>query len=377
MKNGHFAWKGIYGFTEPRINAEGVTLYPFDPSFPIDVSFQKGLGSRLVRLNRHDFFEIIYMYSGKANIQVRDRILPAKKGDLVVIGPNVYHRVVHKPYADLRVASMNFEPEIVRSGVAAVEEECYLSPFLAQKANFPHVIPSSRKLSREVFELILKIHRELPASTLLKRMAIRTYLKMILFLLFKHYSNLVGSLDILDDERENLQRLQPVFELLDQSFAQPIKVEDAAHLCAMSCSHFMRFFKLTVGQTFRAYFTSFRIAKAQYLLMNKEIPIAEISQQMGFCSQSHFGKVFRALLGTTPLAYRQRALNKSREQAELLRARERVNLVFGYFEDLVGGDVVEHLDDAGGPVDLDPIRNDVRAEAKVDGAQAGGRITHA
>jgi hypothetical protein len=34
MKNGHFAWKGIYGFTEPRINAEGVTLYPFDPLSP-------------------------------------------------------------------------------------------------------------------------------------------------------------------------------------------------------------------------------------------------------------------------------------------------------------------------------------------------------
>ncbi len=307
MKNGHFAWKGLYRFTEPRINVEGLTVYPFDPSFPIDVSFQKASGSRLVRLNRHDFFEIIYMYSGKASIQVRDRILPAKPGYLVVIGPNVYHRLLHEPYPGLRVVSLNFHPEIVRSGRAAGEEEYYLSPFLAQKANFPHVIPSSQK-SREIFELILKIHRELPAHTLLKRMAIRTYLKMILFMLFKHYSRCVGSLDMLDLERRNLERLQPAFELLEQGLAEPIKVEDAAHLCAMSCSHFMRLFKLTVGQTFRAYSTSFRIAKAQCLLTNKEIPIAEISQQMGFCSQSHFGKMFRALVGTTPRAYRQRSL---------------------------------------------------------------------
>jgi AraC-like DNA-binding protein len=307
MKNGHFAWKGLYRFTEPRINVEGVTVYPFDPSFPIDVSFQKASGSRLVRLNRHDFFEIIYMYSGKANIQVRDRILPAKAGYLVVIGPNVYHRLLHEPYPDLRVVSLNFHPEIVRSGRAAAEEEYYLSPFLAQKGNFPHVIPSSQK-SREIFELILKIHRELPAHTLLRRMAIRTYLKMILFILFKHYSKCVGSLDMLDLERRNLERLQPAFELLEKGLAESIKVEDAAHLCAMSCSHFMRLFKLTVGQTFRGYSTTFRIAKAQYLLTNKEIPIAEISQQMGFCSQSHFGKVFRALVGTTPRAYRQRSL---------------------------------------------------------------------
>src|SRR5690242_2658256 len=103
MKNGHFAWKAMYGFTEPGINAEGVRLYPFDTSFPIDVSFQKALGPKLVRLNRHEFFEIIYMYSGNTKIQVRDRILPAKAGDLVVIGPNVYHRVLHKPYADVRI----------------------------------------------------------------------------------------------------------------------------------------------------------------------------------------------------------------------------------------------------------------------------------
>jgi two-component system response regulator YesN len=69
----------------------------------------------------------------------------------------------------------------------------------------------------------------------------------------------------------------------------------------------MRFFKLAVGQTFGAYLTSFRIAKAQYMLLNKEIPIAEISQQVGFCSQSYFGEVFRAMVGTTPRNYRQRA----------------------------------------------------------------------
>ena len=308
MRNGHFAWKEIYTFTEPGINADGIRVYPFDASFPIDVSFQKDSGLRMVRLNRHEFFEIIYIYSGKANIQVRDRLLPAKAGDLVVIGPNLYHRVLHKPNGAVKIVSMNFQPEIARSGAAAGEEEYYLSPFLSQKSDFPHVISNSGKLSKEVFELIVRIHRELPARTLVKRMAVRTYLNMILFLLFRHYADCVGSLDLLDDERKNLQRLEPVFKLLELSFAQPLQVQNAAHVCAMSSSHFMKLFKLTVGQTFRAYLTNFRIAKAQYMLMNKDIPIAEISQQLGFCSQSYFGEVFRALVGTTPRSFRQRPL---------------------------------------------------------------------
>jgi AraC-like DNA-binding protein len=309
MKGNNFVWKGMYRFTEPGINAEGVRVYPFDPAFPIDVSFQRAFGPRLVRVNRHEFLEIIYVYAGDSHIQVRDRVLPVRAGDLVVIGPNVYHRVLHKPNADLKLVSMNFQPEIVGSGKAAGEEEYYLSPFLCQSSDFPHVISKSRKFSLEVFDLILNIHRELPARTLLNRMAIRTYLKLILFLLFKHYVNSLGSLRLVDHERRNLQRLQPVFELLKQSFAQPIRVRDAARVCAMSSSHFMNFFKMTVGQTFSAYLTGFRIAKAQHLLANEEIPIAEISHQVGFCSQSYFGEVFRALVGTTPRQYRQQCLN--------------------------------------------------------------------
>lgn len=309
MKSGNFVWKEMYRFTEPGINAEGVRVYPFEHSFPIDVSFHRASGSRLVRLNRHEFFEIIYIYSGKTNIQVRDRILPAQAGDLVVIGPNLFHRVLHKRNDDLKLVSMNFQPEVARSWKVGGEEEYYLSPFLCQGTNFAHVISKSESLSQDVFDLILKIHRELPACTLIHRMAIRTYLNMILFMLFKHYANSFQSSGMLDRERKNLERLQPVFDLLEDSFAQPIKVQDAARACAMSSSHFMRLFKVTVGQSFCSYLTNFRIAKAQHLLMDKEVPIAEISQQVGFCSQSYFGEVFRTLVGTTPRTYRHQSLS--------------------------------------------------------------------
>jgi AraC-like DNA-binding protein len=309
MRTASFVWKEMYRFTEPGINAEGVRVYPFDHSFPIDVSFQRASGSRLVRLNRHEFFEIIYMYSGKTNIQVRDRILPVHTGDLAVIGPNLYHRVLYKRNDDLKLVSMNFQPEVARSWKVGGEEEYYLSPFLCQGPNFAHVISKSENLSRDVFDLILKIHHELPACTLLNRMAIRAYLNMILYMLFKHYANCFESFGMLDRERKKLEHLQPVFDLLEKSFAHPLTVQDAARACAMSSSHFMRLFKVTVGQSFCSYLTSFRIAKAQHMLMDKEVPIAEISQQLGFCSQSYFGEVFRALVGTTPRNYRHRSLS--------------------------------------------------------------------
>jgi AraC-like DNA-binding protein len=68
----------------------------------------------------------------------------------------------------------------------------------------------------------------------------------------------------------------------------------------------MYFFKRVTGQSFLAYLNRFRIAKAQSLLASTDSPISAVSQQIGFCDQSHFGVVFRKLVGMTPLAYRRR-----------------------------------------------------------------------
>jgi AraC-like DNA-binding protein len=306
MKRERFPWKKEYQFVEPGITADGVRIYPFDPAFPVDVSFLTASGHHLVRMNRHEFFEVLYMFSGRTEIQIRSHCFHLKKGDVVVIGPDVYHRLLHKPHLEVKLISLNFQPEIIRSGEAEGESERYLSPFLCQGPQFPHVITATRALSREVFQLILRVHQELPPRTTLQRLAAKTYIKGLLLLLLRHFADHLGTREAVDRKQRHLQRLQPLFQLLDQSFGEYIEVADAARVCVMSPSHFMRFFKQTMGQPFRAYLSAFRIAKAQLMLSDGEASIADISQQVGFCSQSYFGEMFRALVGMTPRTYRQR-----------------------------------------------------------------------
>src|SRR3974377_637396 len=79
-KRNGLPWKNAYRFVEPGITADCVPIYPFDRSFPIDVSFERISRVKHVRLNRHEFFEVIYIYAGPTQIQVRDRLFPAKAG---------------------------------------------------------------------------------------------------------------------------------------------------------------------------------------------------------------------------------------------------------------------------------------------------------
>jgi quercetin dioxygenase-like cupin family protein len=47
-------------------------------------------------MNRHDYLEVIYVYGGETEIQIRERYLRVKRGDLVVVGPDIYHRILNR-----------------------------------------------------------------------------------------------------------------------------------------------------------------------------------------------------------------------------------------------------------------------------------------
>ncbi len=121
-----------------------------------------------------------------------------------------------------------------------------------------------------------------------------------------HYAAYLGNQETVDRKETELQRLAVLFDYLEQHYHEPIRVAEAAHVCALSASHFMYFFRKATGQSFLGYLNRFRVAKAQASLVWTEQTLAEISLATGFCDQSHFGQVFRKLVGMTPLNYRHR-----------------------------------------------------------------------
>ncbi|MGH9429038.1 MAG: hypothetical protein ACRD2L_22370, partial [Terriglobia bacterium] len=59
------SWKDAYQFVNPRINAAGDHVWPFDPAFPLEVQFWSYDGPSEIRMNRHDYFELIFLESGE------------------------------------------------------------------------------------------------------------------------------------------------------------------------------------------------------------------------------------------------------------------------------------------------------------------------
>ena len=66
-----------------------------------------------------------------------------------------------------------------------------------------------------------------------------------------------------------------------------------------------RTFHRTYGCTMGDWVRQQRVAAAMSLLMDPTMPLAAVAQRAGFADQSHFSRVFRALVGTTPGVFRR------------------------------------------------------------------------
>jgi AraC-like DNA-binding protein len=302
----------LVSLVEPQINAEGIHVWPFDPSCPVDVQFLTLGGSRNVRMNRHEYFEVLYLFEGFADCHIQDRLLPFREGDLAIIGSTLYHRLECRSTTPATVAALFFDPNFIRCDGDRDSLE-YLAPFLRQDSSFPHITSTQTGIPKQVLELMLRIRSELPASSARSRLTVKTYLKMLLILLVNQYASYSGTIDTFYRQQRALERLHPLFIYIRENCGAAIQVREAARICHMSESHFMSFFKQVTGLTFTKYLNRYRVERSQALLAKSDAPIASISQQVGFCDQSYFGMVFHKIVGLTPADYRRASQGKGDE----------------------------------------------------------------
>lgn len=101
-------------------------------------------------------------------------------------------------------------------------------------------------------------------------------------------------------------RIANALEYLNLNLSGSVSVPFLASLCHLSPSRFYECFKQSTGMTPVAYKNRACITRATYLLIrDRERPIAEIAELLGFDSDTYFRRVFKSVTGCTPGHYRK------------------------------------------------------------------------
>jgi AraC-like DNA-binding protein len=106
------------------------------------------------------------------------------------------------------------------------------------------------------------------------------------------------------DESGAARRIRGSLHYIENNAVGPIRIADvAAHAC-MSRSHFFREFQNQVGASPLRVIDAVRVSWAVEQLLRTDTPIAELGDQLGFSTPSHFGRFFAAHIGMSPSEYR-------------------------------------------------------------------------
>lgn len=93
---------------------------------------------------------------------------------------------------------------------------------------------------------------------------------------------------------------------IDEHFTHRCTLGEIAAHVHVSPNYLHTLFHREMGMTPLAYIMEKRVARARRLIMAGELTLLDIALGTGFCSQSHFNRVFRESTGETPAAYRRR-----------------------------------------------------------------------
>ena len=103
----------------------------------------------------------------------------------------------------------------------------------------------------------------------------------------------------------DLERTKLILSYIDENYKEAISITDIASYCGFSESHFMRFFKNTMGVSFVSYLNDFRLNVAARLLSTNDESVLSVAENCGFFNLSYFNRMFKKKYGVTPSRYRE------------------------------------------------------------------------
>lgn len=87
---------------------------------------------------------------------------------------------------------------------------------------------------------------------------------------------------------------------------EKISLETVAESQGFNKNYLSSRFKKETGQTVGDYIAKAKTDRAKFLLDHTDLPVSEISHQLCYSSESHFGSSFRKIMSMTPTEYRNR-----------------------------------------------------------------------
>ena len=259
------------------------------------------LDFELVPPHWHDEMEIIYIKKGRGIVNVDFKEYHVSALTLVFILPGQLHSIEQYEDETMEYENIIFDYSMLLSKKKDSVYEDFLKPLTHGKITVPTVFS-------QVYPYFNDLVSPIDACDEIcktKPQGYQLFIKSMLFQFFFILDNRCRNLTTPKNNRKAIDKMKIILKYVENNYANKITISEIADVIGFSESHFMRYFKETMGTSFIEYLKDYRLTMAARLLQSSEDSILNISAEVGFDNLSYFNRSFKARYGITPRQYRK------------------------------------------------------------------------
>lgn len=273
-----------------------------DPLFPyITYPCTIPLDFSQVPLHWHEETEFIYIKKGVGIITVDFDERIVHEGTLILILPGQLHSINQLDDNNMEYENILFNIDMLSSGKTDYCSQDFFTPLLKGEIQFPTFFPPEHPCHDEITFCIDSIDNICNTFS----PGYQLYIKGNLFFIFY---TLFSKCILKNKARTNqkaMDKIKFIIKYTENNYTEKISIQDIADAMNLSQSHFMKFFKNTMGCSYIDYLNDYRLTMASRLLLSSESTILTIAGEVGFDNLSYFNRMFKKKFNITPSEYRK------------------------------------------------------------------------
>ena len=288
------------------MNIQNIDLFemhePLTGSFPfaaLTAILPEDISS--ISIHWQDTMEILLIRDGSGRVSIDLEKFSVKKGDICLILPGQLHSIDATPNSSLKISMIQFPLSLLSGSIDNDDAFAFLEPLSKGEQIIPWLITPDygwyddfRQCFEEMFQLQTFYSAAYP-------LGIKSNLFRLFYLLFYNEPSVKPK----SRPQKSVVKTKQIINYITEHYSEPLSTEQMAKVCGFSESHFIKFFKSTIGITFTECLNSYRLSQASRLLLsNTDETIMDTARQCGFNSISYFNRIFKKKYGITPSALR-------------------------------------------------------------------------
>jgi AraC-like DNA-binding protein len=255
-----------------------------------------------LQLHRHDNPELVIITGGGGQHRTRNGSYELKRGDVFIVPIDMAHGyerteqlgLINVVY-DLRRIELPLRRLVALPGYHAL---CSVEPRLRRHQDFSGHLHLDEHQLDTLLRIVDELEDELKNKAPGWEQAASGWLLQLLIRLARLYTS-----QQTPAARQTI-RLGAVIAHISSHLDEDLDVDRLCAIAKMSRSTLQRGFSAAFGTSVTQYVIQQRIDTARDLLVNSDLPIADVARRVGIKDANYFSRMFAQVVGRTPRSFR-------------------------------------------------------------------------